>query len=202
VCRINYSSVIVTARPDAPFKTFKEMLQWAKANPGKLVFGNTGLGGAGDLPWKALMKETGINTRIVPYDGGGPALMAILGGHVDVMLGQFSHSLPHIRTGKLQALAIMDDQRDPILPDVPTAREEGVNVVYQMWRGVLAPKGTSRQTLDRLATAFKKMTEDKSVIAMIKQMGDNIYYLGPDEFSKLWREEYETHKELGKVFKK
>jgi tripartite-type tricarboxylate transporter receptor subunit TctC len=71
-----------------------------------------------------------------------------------------------------------------------------------MWRAVLAPKGTPRPIIDSLALAFKKMTEDKSVIPMIKQMGDDIYYLGPDEFTKVWREEFESYKELGRTFKK
>jgi tripartite-type tricarboxylate transporter receptor subunit TctC len=110
--------------------------------------------------------------------------------------------LPHIKSGKLRLIAFLDNQRDPDFPDVPTAKEEGVNVVYHMWRGVLAPKGTPRPVIDKLALSFKKMTEDKSVTVMIKQLGDRIYYLGPDDFSKLWREEYEYHKELGKIFKK
>jgi tripartite-type tricarboxylate transporter receptor subunit TctC len=202
VCRINYSPDIISARPDAPFKTFKEMLEWAKANPGKLIYGNTGPWGAGDLPWKLIMKQTGITSRVVPYDGGGPALTALLGGHIDAMIGLTAHSLPHIKAGKIRVLAVLDDRRDPDLPDVPTCKEQGVNVTYLLWRGVLAPNGTPRPIIDKLAAAFKKMTEDKSVIAMIKQFGDEIHYLGPDEFSKVWREEYETHKEIGKQFKK
>ena len=75
-------------------------------------------------------------------------------------------------------------------------------MLYLMWRGVLAPKGTPRGVVDKLAVAFKKMTEDKSVAPMIKKLGDEINYLGPDEFAKAWREEYETQKELGKLFKK
>jgi tripartite-type tricarboxylate transporter receptor subunit TctC len=71
-----------------------------------------------------------------------------------------------------------------------------------MWRGVLAPKGTPRGIVDKLAAAFKKMTEDKSVVPMIKKLGDEINFLGPDEFAKAWREEYETQRELGKIFKK
>ncbi len=202
VCRINYSPDIITARPDAPFKTIKEMLEWAEANPGKLVFGNTGPWGAGDLPWKLIMKQTGITSRVVPYDGGGPALTALLGGHIDVMIGLTAHSLPHIRAGKIRVLAVLDEQRDRDLPDVPTGKEQGIDVTYLLWRGVLAPKGTPRPVIEKLAAAFKKMTEDKSVVAMIKQFGDEIHYLGPDEFTKVWREEYETHKELGKLFKK
>ena len=75
-------------------------------------------------------------------------------------------------------------------------------MVNLMWRAVLAPKGTPRPIIDKLALAFKKMTEDKSVIPMIKQIGDEIYYLGPDEFAKVWREEFECYKEIGRTFKK
>lgn len=202
VCRVNYSPAIIVARGDAPYKTFKEMLGWAKSNPGKLIFGNTGPWGAGDLSWKMIIKETGIETKNVPHDGGGPALMAVLGGHVDVSGLFTAQTLPHIQSGKLRALAVTDTQRDPSLKDIPTCREEGVNVVYLMWRGVLAPKGIPRPVVDKLATAFKRMCEDKSVTNMIKKFGDEVQYLGPDEFSKVWREEYETQKELGKAFKK
>jgi len=202
VCRVNYSPVLMIARADAPFKTFKEMIAWAKANPGKLVFGNTGPWGASDLPWKMIVKETGIDAKNVPYDGGGPALMALLGGHVDVS-GSFSaQALPHIQSGKVRGIAVTDDQRDPALKDVPTCKESGVNVTYVMWRAALAPKGTPRPVVDKLAAAFKKMTEDKSVVPMIKKLGDEIQYLGPDEFAKVWREEYNNLKELAKIFKK
>jgi tripartite-type tricarboxylate transporter receptor subunit TctC len=202
VCRVNYSPAVIIARADAPYKTFKEMLAWAKSNPGKLIFGNTGPWGAGDLSWKMIIKETGIETKNVPHDGGGPALMALLGGHVDVS-GLFSaQTLPHIQAGKLRPLAVTDAERDPSLKDTPTCRETGVNMVYLMWRGALAPKGTPRGVVDKLAGAFKKMTEDKSVAPMIKKLGDEINFLGPDEFAKAWREEYDTQKELGKIFKK
>jgi tripartite-type tricarboxylate transporter receptor subunit TctC len=202
VCRVNYSPAVIIARADAPYKTFKEMLAWAKANPGKLVFGNTGPWGAGDLSWKMIVKETGIDTKNVPHDGGGPALVALLGGHVDVS-GLFSaQTLPHIQAGKLRPLAVTDIRRDPAMRNVPTCKEEGVNIFYVMWRGTLAPKGTPRAVVDRLAAAFKKMGEDKSVVPMINKLGDEINYLGPDEFAKFWREEYKTQKDLGKIFKK
>jgi len=202
VCRINYSPTILTARPDAPFKTFKEMIEWAKANPGKLIYGHTGPWGAADTPWKQIMAKTGITSKVVPHDGGGPALIAILGGHIDVTGGFSAQSMAHIKTGKLRVLAVLDYKREPDLPDVPTAIEEGVDVVYLMWRGILAPKGTPRPIIEKLATAFKKMTEDKSVIGMLKRFGDEVQYLGPDEFGKLWRQEYEAHKELARLYKK
>ncbi len=202
VCRINYSPTIIVARSDLPYKNFREMVEWAKANPDKLIFANTGPWGQADLSWKLIMRQAGIKTRNVPYDGGGPSILAVLGGHADLTGGLSAALLPHIKSGKLRALAVLDNKREEELPEVPTAKEEGMNVVNLMWRGVLAPKGIPRPVIDKLALAFKKMTEDKSVMGMIKRFGDDIYYLGPDEFTKVWREEFETHKELGKIFKK
>ena len=97
ICRINYSPIIISARVDAPYKTFKEMIAWAKANPGKLVFGNTGPWGAADMPWKQLMRKAGIVTKVVPHDGGGPAMIALLGGHVDVTGSLSAQTLPRSR---------------------------------------------------------------------------------------------------------
>lgn len=202
VCRINYSANNIVARVDAPFKNLTEMIAWAKANPGKLIFGSSGTWGAADMPWKELMKKTGIVTKVVPYDGGGPSMVALLGGHVDVTANFAAQALPHVKAGKMRILAVLDDKRNPDYPDAPTAKEQGVDVVYLMWRGILAPKGTPRPVVERLAQGFKKMVEDKTVLTMLKNFGDAANYLGPDEFDKVWRAEFEMHKELGKLYKK
>ena len=202
VARVNYSPVIFEGRPDLPFKTLKEMIPWAKANPGKLIHGNTGPWGAGDMPMKQMMKEYGFQAQIVPYDGGGPALLALLGGHVMTSGLLTAQSLPHIQAGKIRPIAILDTKRHPDLPDVPTSVEEGIKVTYRLWRGVLAPKGTPRPVIDKLAAAIKKSTEDKRFIAAVKQLGDAPDYLGPDEFEKEWQHEYDVHKEMAREFKK
>jgi tripartite-type tricarboxylate transporter receptor subunit TctC len=202
VARVNYSPVVFIARPDAPFKTLKEMVEWAKANPGKLVHGNTGPWGAGDLPMKQMMKEYNFQAQIVPHDGGGPALLAILGGHIQTTIALTAQSMPHIKAGKLKVLAVLDTKRHPDLRDVPTSVEQGINVTYTIWRAVLAPKGTPRPVIDKLADAIKKTTEDKSFQALVKQLGDEPGYAGPDEFAKEWQKEYDLHKEIAKAFKK
>lgn len=202
VCRINYSANNFVARADAPFKDLKEMIAWAKANPGQLKFGHSGLWGAADVPWKELMKKTGITSKVIPYDGGGPCMVALLGGHIDVTANFAAQALPQVKAGKMRMLAVLDDKRNPEFPDVPTAKEQGVDIVYLMWRGVLAPKGTPRPVIDKLADAFKKMSADKAFVAMLKSFGDVPNFLGPDEFGKLWRAEYELHKEMGKIYKK
>jgi len=202
VARVNYSPVVFEGKPDLPFKTLKEMIAWAKANPGKLLHGNTGPWGAGDMPMKQMMKEYGFQAQIVPFDGGGPALIALLGGHVMTSGLLTAQSLPHIQAGKIRPIAILDTKRHPDLPDVPTSVEGGVNVTYRLWRAVLAPKGTPRPVIEKLAAAIKKTTEDKTFIAAVRQLGDEPGYLGPDEFEKEWQHEYEIHKEMAREFKK
>jgi tripartite-type tricarboxylate transporter receptor subunit TctC len=202
VCRLNYSANNLVARADAPFKTLPEMIAWAKANPGKLLYGHSGPWGAADVPWKEVMHKTGITSKVIPYDGGGPCLIAILGGHIDVTCNFAAQALPQVKAGKMRMLAVLDNKRNPEFPDVPTAQEQGVDVVYLMWRGILAPKGTPRPVVEKLAAAFKQMVESKSVVNMLKNFGDVPNFLGPDEFAKVWRAEYESHKQMGKLYKK
>ena len=106
VCRVNYSPGIILTRPDRPYKTLKETIDWAKVNPGKLVIGTTGPWGGGDLAWKAIIKQTGINIKIVPYDGA-ESLMALLGGHIDIAVYPSAPCLPHVKAKRLIALAVI-----------------------------------------------------------------------------------------------
>ncbi len=118
VCRINYTSGIILVRSDSPFKTYKEMIEWAKANPGKLVFGNRTLEPA-RLSWKSITQKTGIKTRVVPHDGGGPMLIALLGGQVQVAGYCRPRALP---TSSRESFGpwLLAEKPDPDLPDVPT----------------------------------------------------------------------------------
>lgn len=202
VCRINYSPVMAATRPGMPYDTFKEMIDWAKAHPGELVFGNAGPWSQADLTWKQISKITGIKTKNVPHQGGGPSTLALLGGHVDVAINPTTTFISHIQAGKLLPLAILDEERDPTFPNVPTAKELGVDVVYNLWRGVLVPKGTPKPIIEKLASACEKMVQDKSVVSMINKLGDRVQYLGPEAFDKFWRAEFALHKELGESLKK
>jgi tripartite-type tricarboxylate transporter receptor subunit TctC len=202
VARINYSPSVLFGKADVPFKNLKEMVAWAKANPGKLIHGNTGPWGIADLPMKQMMKEYGFQATIVPHDGGGPALTALLGGHIMTSIFLTAQSLPHVQAGKIRGLAVLDAKRHPDLPDVQTSLEQGIEVTSTIWRAVLAPKGTPRPAIEKLAAVFKKITEDKAFQAAIKQLGDEPGYLGPDEFTKEWQKEFEVFKEMGRLYKK
>lgn len=191
VARINYSPAVFAVRADAPWKSLREVIDHAKWNPGKLNFANTGPWGAADLPMRLIARTAGIEYNNIPHDGGGPALLAVLGGHADATIGFSAQLLPQIAAGKMRALVVSDAKRIPDLPSVPTLREEGVDVTFTMWRSVLAPKGTPQAIVDKLEAAFRRMTEDKSFQALIKQLGDEIHFQGGKEFEATWRQESE-----------
>jgi tripartite-type tricarboxylate transporter receptor subunit TctC len=204
IARICATNSAYWVQADAPWKTFKEMIDWAKANPGKLTYGNTGTWSSTDFSWRWLELKAGFTSRNVPYDGGAKGLVALLGGHVQV--GRFAspQSLPHYKAGTIRPLAVGGSQRNRMLPDVPCLLEEGYDMkgLGTSWMAFFAPKGTPRPIIDRLANGFKKMTEKQQAITALEAMGNDFAYLGPDEFAKVWREEYLAYKELAKMFKK
>jgi tripartite-type tricarboxylate transporter receptor subunit TctC len=202
VCRVNTSSTVFLAQPSAPFRSLNEMIAWAKGNPGKLTVSTAGTWSAVGFTWKRMEQVLGVKLRIVSYDGGAEALVALLGGHVQASLLALPQSLPHIRAGKLRALAWSGPRRHPDLPDVPTAAEEGYDKTLSVFKGVMAPKATPRPVIEKIALAFEKMLETDPAVEGIRQLGDQIEYLGPDAFEKYWRVEFETFKALGQMFKR
>jgi tripartite-type tricarboxylate transporter receptor subunit TctC len=202
VCRVNTSGTFLLVRPDAPFTTFQEMIAWAKGRPGQLIVANAGPWSAVDFTWKRMERELGITIRQVTHTGGAEALVALLGGHVQAALLASPQSLPHIRAGKLRALAWSGTTRHPDLPAVPTAREQGFDKTLTVFKGVMAPKGTPRAVVERIAAGFRRMLETPQAIEGIRRLGDDIGYLGPDEFDRYWRAEYDTFKTLGAMFKR
>jgi len=193
----------VTVKADAPFKTLPEMIEWAKANPGKLTFGAVGARSWMGFEWRWLEQKTGIKTRIVPYDGGAPTMTALLGGHIHFTMTFLSTSSPFLRAGTMRALAVYGPKRYAELPDVPTIKELGFTQATPggIWKGVFAPKETPRPIIDKLASGFKKMTENSQAVASLKQLGDDFGYMGPDEFARYWREDYEAFKKLAATMK-
>ncbi len=191
VARINYSPAIFSVRAEAPWKTFGEVLDYMKKNPGKFNFANTGPWGAADFPMRMVAQAAGVEYNNIPFDGGGPALLAVLGGHADGSFLFTAQLLPQIGAGKMRPLAVTDTKRLRDLPNVRTLREQGVDVVFTQWRSVLAPKGIPQGIAEKLEAAFKRMTEDSSFQALIKQLGDEIQFQGRKEFEMTWRQEWD-----------
>jgi tripartite-type tricarboxylate transporter receptor subunit TctC len=204
VALISASYSAFWVQSDAPWKSFKELIAWAKANPGKLVYGNNGTWSSSDFSWRWLEMNAGFTSRSVPFDGGAQCTVALLGGHIDVGRLSSGHSYPHWRAGKIRPLAVAGSERLPEMPNIPSLVEEGYDMkgLGSVWIGIFAPKGTPRPIIDKLASTFKNMTENKKAIAAVKAMGAEFTYLGPDEFAKSWRGEYNAYRELAKIFKK
>ena len=201
VSRINVENNIYFAQASAPFKTIKEMIAWAKANPGKLSFGNVGVWSVSDFEWKWLEEKAGIKTRIVPYNGGGDALVGLLGGHIQVVMMTSSSGYPHMQTGKLRPLAICGPYPKTD-PKIPSMKDEGYDTGLEgYWKGVLAPKGTPRPIIEKIAAGFKKMTENKQAIDSFAKLGNDFNYQGPDEFYKYWKEDSRVYKEMVRLLK-
>ena len=196
VARINYSGSVFAVRAETPWKSLREVIDYTRKNPGKLNFANTGTWGAGDLPMRLLARAAGMEYNNIPFDGGGPALLAVLGGHADASFLFTAQLGPQIAAGKMRPLAVTDTRRLRDLPSVPTLKEEGVDVVFLMWRSVLAPKGTPPAIVEKLEGAFRKIAEDKKFQEQIKQLGDEVQFQGAREFETTWRQEWDT---IGKV---
>ena len=202
VCMVAGYSGLVVGRAGAPFKTIKQLVAYAKANPGKVVVATSGPWGSTDIGQKKLMLAAGYTARIVPYDGGGPAILAVVGKHADVTSVTPFSGYAHIKAGKMVPLVVMAQTRHPEYPDVPTTIEEGINAVHFPWISVNAPKGTPPAIIKRLAAAFKKMIEDPATVEICRKAGVETKFVDTEEFARDWRKEFEEYKELAKVFKK
>jgi tripartite-type tricarboxylate transporter receptor subunit TctC len=192
VARINHSPAVFAVRNEAPWKTLREAIDYAKKNPGKFSFANTGPWGAADYPMRLIARAAAIDYNNIPHDGGGPALLAVLGGHADATFGFAPQLMPQMMAGKMRALAVTGTKRLANLKNVATVKEEGFDVNFTMWRAVLAPKGTPQPIVEKLEAAFRKMSEDKSFQALIKQLGDEVDFQGAKEFEATWREEWDV----------
>ena len=122
IARINYSPAIFSVRSEAPWKSFRDVVDYMKKNPGKFNFANTGTWGAGDFPMRMVGRAAGVEYNNIPYDGGGPALVAVLGGHADGSFLYTAQLLPQIGAGKMRALAVTDTRRHRDLPNIPRRR--------------------------------------------------------------------------------
>ncbi len=164
----------MVVRSDSPFKTFDELIKYAKANPGKLNFGGNGTGTSLHFALERLNAAAGTSIVHVPYKGGAPAMLDVLGGRVDMMIATVSLALPHLQAGKIRALAIGNLQRSELFPGVPTVAEggfPGFEVPTGVGLGLFAPHGTPSELVDRINADLRKVIADPATNAWLKSVG-------------------------------
>ena len=181
VSRMTTSWGAFAVHPSVPAKTVAEFVAYAKANPGKINFGSAGLATITHLFGEMLCLEAGIKMVHVPYRGSAPATNALLAGEVQAQFDQTT--LPHIKAGKLRALAMLADVRHPDFPDVPTLRETGYGKEGgDSWFGVLAPAGTPLSVVAKLDQAIAAALRSPDIMAKVHNGGMRVTYLGPADF--------------------
>ena len=169
------SGVVVKA--DSPWKTLKDLVEYARKNPGKVTYSSIGVNSPPHLVMQYIGKKEGIQWTHVPFAGGAPGVSSVLGGHITAMAGSMEWAA-HVREGSLRILAIFEDARMSQFPDVPTAKELGYNYPNDPAAGYLisAPKGTATPILNKLADAFHKAMDDPEFIQTMQQMEMKILY--------------------------
>jgi len=192
VARINYSPAIFVARADSPFSTLEEMVAFAQANPGELVYSSDNLNGWTYTVFELLKARSGVDMTGVEYGGGGPAVARLLGGETMAYAGDISVVGEHIESGDLVPLCVTDTERMAALPDVPTCPEAGHDVVFQFWRGVLAPAGTPPEAVARLSDGFEALMEDEGFLRLIGRIGSSIQFADHEAFAELWAQELDA----------
>jgi len=192
-----YQYVLVT-RMDAPYKTIADLVAAARANPGGLAYGSTGIGGGNHLAAELLGLATGTRFNHIPYKGSAPALVDLLGGQLTFMFDTVITSVPQIRGGKLRAFAVSAGRRASSLPEVPTMQEAGfAGFDLSQWQGVLAPAGTPRAVVQRLNSEIARAMHAPEVHERIAVQGGNEIVTGtPEEFAALIRAELERYGRL------
>jgi len=192
-----YQYVLVT-RADAPYRTIGELVAAARANPGALAYGSTGIGGGNHLAAELFGLASGTRFNHIPYKGSAPALADLLGGQLAFMFDTVITSVPHVRSGKLRAFAVSSAKRASSLPEVPTLQEAGfAGFDMSQWQGVLAPAGTPRAVVQRLNAEIVKAMHAPEVHERIAVQGGNDIVTGtPEEFAALIRADLERYGRL------
>ena len=170
-------SFVIAAHPDVPAKSLKELIAYAKANPGKLNYGSAGLGSAPHMGVALFANAAGIDMVHVPFAGLGPSLNAVMAGTVQLSLTTVPFAKPQGEAGKIRNLAITGPSRDPLLPDVPTLQESGLPVTTQVFFGLLAPAGTPEPIVTRLRKEVGEIANDAAVVERLRTLGYPPAYL-------------------------
>ncbi|KUL94498.1 hypothetical protein DK26_16195 [Bosea sp. WAO] len=170
VAMLGLFPLVLNASPTLPVRTLAEFIDYAKQRPGQLNFASAGIGGTNHLVFEMIMQATGIRLAHVPYRGAGLAAADLISGQVQVMIDSLAASLGNLQGGKLKALGVTTQARQPQLPDLPTLREQGVDVVYPGWASIVAPAGTSSETLRTLNGAINEAMADATLVTRYREL--------------------------------
>ena len=201
ICMVNFDPSGINVLTDSPWKTYKDLENYVRDNPGKLKDSGTGHGGIWHLAMAGWLKAIGLSPKAIkwiPSKGAAPALQDLMAGGIDMSTCSLPEAATLIEAGRVRPLAIMADKRDPKFPDVPTLKEMGINWSCGAWRGIAAPKGTSSQVVAVLEKALAKVNKSDDFIKFMNNRGYGLYWLDSRPFAKALTEADDAN---GKIMK-
>ncbi len=198
---IGTTGLLVSMHPSVPIKTIKELIAHARANPNKLNFGSAGTGGLGHLAGELFKLETGVIFTHIPYKGSGPVMNALLSGEVDSSFSSLVPSIPHVKSGRLRAIALTTPKRSRAIPDVPTVSETvpGFEVIH--WYGMWGPKGIPREIVMRWNQEVAKVLNTEAMKKWLAQEGLEPAGGPPEEYRDRIKSDVEKWKKVVKEAK-
>jgi tripartite-type tricarboxylate transporter receptor subunit TctC len=186
IALITADPTVLVVRTDGPYKTLKDFVEAAKASPGKINYSSSGVYGTLHVSMEIFANAAGIKLFHVPYQGGGPAVTALLGGQVEALASGPAAAIGQIRGGKMRALASWSSERLALLPEIPTFKELGYDAEFYIWTGVFAPASTPPNILSRVRNAVKEAATSAEFKAAMDKVQTPVSYLDAPEFQKYW----------------
>ncbi len=197
IAQIGGGSSLITANVNSPFKTLADLIEHARKKPGEVKMAISGYGTFGHLAGVQLFNRAGIDVLVVPYKGGGPLIVDLLGGRIDMIIVSLVSVSGHVSAGRMRVLAVTGTQREPTLPDVPTVAESGMPAYEAMnWWGVVGPPKMPKPIVDGLIAAISAVQDDKSLQDLLEKEGARVIKRTGADFGKHIASEIERWAEV------
>ena len=206
IALVTADPTVLVVRTDGPYKTVKDFVDAAKANPGKINYSSSGVYGTLHVAMEIFADAAGIKLFHVPYQGGAPAVTALLGGQVEALASGPAAAIGQIKGGKMRALASWSTERLKLLPEIPTFKELGYDAEFYIWTGVFVPAATPPAVIQKLRAAVKDAATSEDFKAAMERVSTPVAYLDAPEFAKYWERDAARLKaaveKIGKVEEK
>src|SRR5215467_11685641 len=203
IALISADPTIFVVNASRPWKSVKEFVDDAKKRPEQISYSSSGVYGTLHMAMEMLTNSAGIQLKHVPYSGAGPALTALLGGHVDTLASGPAVVIPHIKAGKLRPLAGWGAKRVASLPDVATFKELGYDIEFYIWAGLFAPRGTPAPVMQKVRESVKQAVATPEFKSAMEKLETPIAYMDAPEFEKFWHKDakmlVDAIKRIGKI---
>ena len=201
ISQISVGDMVLVARNDFPASTLPELVDYMKAHPGKVSAGNNGIGSLGHMIELAVAEKAGVDMKLVPYKGSPAIVTDMLSGSVDLSLDFLGDTyMKQIQAGSIKPIAVVSAERARVLPDVPTFKEGGIDLVAAPWSGIMAPKGTPREIVDKVNAAMAAYLAEPETIAKFGAIGQTVVHTTPEGFHEVVVDEEAQWRDLIKKY--